>query len=176
MITALGDVLLERRPIVEGDLPFLAELYASTREEELAPLGWSEQQRQAFLSSQFELQHAAYMCEHSHATYELLLVDRVPAGRLYVDRRPSEIRVIDISLLPAFRGRGIGGRLLEELIAQAHSHGGRVVLHVERHNRARMLYERLGFETIEDLGIYLRMEHASPALRRDAAHDCDSLR
>ena len=77
-------------------------------------------------------------------------VDGEPAGRLYVHRGESEIRIVDIALLPEHRGDGVGSALLRDLLAEADADGKRVTIHVERLNPALRLYERLGFAVAED--------------------------
>ena len=47
-----------------------------------------------------------------------------------------------VTVDPAARGRGIGGRLIRRSIAEC---PGDVKLHVEHDNPAKRLYERLGF-------------------------------
>jgi ribosomal protein S18 acetylase RimI-like enzyme len=90
--------------------------------------------------------------------FDVVLVEGEPAGRLYVDRRDDEIRIVDIALLPEHRGHGIGTSLLGELLSEADAARKRVTIHVERLNPARRLYERLGFSVAEDKGIYLFLE------------------
>jgi ribosomal protein S18 acetylase RimI-like enzyme len=144
------------RPISADDLPLLREIYASTREDELSVVPWSQEQKAAFLRMQFEAQHAHYQKFYPDAQFLLVLVDDVPAGRLYVHRGPSELRLIDIALLPGFRGKGLGAALLRELLEEARGSGRAVTIHVERNNRALHLYERLGFRTVtDDGGLYL---------------------
>ncbi len=75
---------------------------------------------------------------------------------------PDEILVIDISLLPAARGGGIGTDILERIQAEAQASGKIVSLHVEKHNPARSLYRRLGFQVTRDKGVYDLMEWRSP--------------
>ena len=145
---------LSRRPIEERDELFLRRLYASTRAEEMARVPWSNEQKAAFLAFQFEAQHRYYTEQFPRAAFELLLVDGQPAGRLYVDRRDDEIRLIDIALLPEHRGRGIGGELMREILAEGADEGLPVQIHVERDNPAMRLYLRLGFERVEEQGIY----------------------
>ena len=86
-----------------------------------------------------------------------MLVDGEPAGRLYVDRRADEIRLIDIALMPAFRRRGIGGELLKRVLDQGREAGLPVQIHVEHNNPAMRLYDRLGFRRVEDQGVYWLM-------------------
>jgi ribosomal protein S18 acetylase RimI-like enzyme len=146
------------RPISPADEPFLLELYASTREDELAIAPWTPEQKSAFLEMQFDAQDRDYRGRHPDASFDVIDVGGKRAGRLLVHRGSEEFRVLDISLLPAWRGRGIGGELMLGLIAEAHAQGKPVRIHVERFNRARALYERLGFREVAEAGVYVLME------------------
>jgi GNAT superfamily N-acetyltransferase len=147
------------RPITPDDLPFLLRVYGSTREEEMAMVvDWTPEQKEAFVRSQFEAQHGWYQDHYQGARFDVILVDGVPAGRLYVHRRESEIRLVDITLLHAFRGGGTGSALLRDLLAEGEAAGKRVTIHVEVFNPAMRLYERLGFLPIEERGPYRLME------------------
>jgi ribosomal protein S18 acetylase RimI-like enzyme len=146
------------RPIAPADEEFLYRVYASTREEELAPVPWDDEQKEAFLRMQFAAQHSHYQEHYADARFEIVLAGEQPIGRLYVDRREDELRIIDIALLPEHRGRGIGGRLMRPLLEEAAAGGLPVRIHVERENPAMRLYERLGFRQTGDTGVYLLME------------------
>jgi ribosomal protein S18 acetylase RimI-like enzyme len=146
------------RPICPDDLPFLCTVYTSTREQELATLPWDAAQKAAFLQMQFDAQHAQYQEHYSGASFDVILVAGQPAGRLYVARWSSEIRIVDIALLPAYCNRGLGTTLVRALQAEAATSGKPLRIHVERFNPALRLYERLGFHQIEDRGVYLFME------------------
>lgn len=150
------------RPIRPGDQEFLLRLYASTRAEEMALVDWSAEEKGAFLRSQFEAQRTYYQQQFPDARFDVVLLSGEPAGRLYVDRRPGEVRLIDIALLPEHRGRGIGGALMREILEQAAEATLPVRIHVERNNPALRLYRRLGFESIEDQGVYHLMEWRPP--------------
>src|SRR5207244_12709415 len=95
---------------------------------------------------------------YGDASFDVILVDGEPAGRLYVHRGPSEIRIVDVALLPEQRGSGGGTRLLGDLLAEADEASKSVTIHVERMNPALRLYERLGFALAEDKGVYLFLE------------------
>lgn len=143
-------------------MEFLSRLYASTRADEMAMVvDWNDEQKEAFLRMQFQAQHAWYQEHYVGAQFDLLLVDGAPAGRLYVHRREAEIRLMDISLLPEFRGSGIGTKLLRELMSEAESTGMPLTIHVEKYNPAMRLYLRLGFKPIDDRGPYDLMEWRS---------------
>ncbi len=151
------------RPIGPEDEAFLYQVYASTRVDELAPLGWDAAQQTAFLRMQFTAQQRCYQAQFPDASYLLILRDGEPSGRLYVLRRDDEIRVLDIALLPEHRGAGFGGALLRDLLAEADREDKPVRLHVERFNPALRLYQRLGFTQIGDTGVYFSLERTPGA-------------
>ena len=119
---------------------------------------WDDAQKDAFLRSQFDAQDAWWREHYAGASFDVVLVDGEAAGRLYVHRGPSEIRIVDIALLPEHRGSGVGTSLLRDLLAEADASGKSVTIHVERMNLALRLYERLGFAVAEDKGVYLFLE------------------
>jgi ribosomal protein S18 acetylase RimI-like enzyme len=146
------------RPVGPGEEAFLYRVYASTREEELALTGWDAPQKEAFLRMQFHAQHRYYQEQFPDASFQIILRDGAPAGRLYLGRWASEIRIIDIALLPEHRNAGIGSALLGEILAEADRAGKPVSIHVERFNPALRLYERLGFTRAGDNGVYYLLE------------------
>jgi GNAT superfamily N-acetyltransferase len=161
--------MISLRPITSSDESFLARVYASSRAEELAITGWSEEQKAAFCRSQFEAQRAYYAENYRDACFQLIESDGWPAGRLYVARWEKEIRVVDITLLPEFRGNGTGTKLLCQLQDEARRAGKPLTIHVERFNRALQLYQRLGFQQVEDKGVYLLMKwEENPSGGREA--------
>jgi len=146
------------RPARDDDASFLLRVYASTRAEELAQTGWSEAQKDAFLRQQFEAQTQHYREHFDGARFDVIECDAEAVGRLIVWRSRDEIRVVDIALLPAFRGRGVGEGLLRPILTEAAERGLPVHIHVERANPALRLYGRLGFEPIAERGLYLQLE------------------
>lgn len=140
-----------------ADEPFLRQIYAATRAEELAAVPWSDEQKSAFLRQQFDAQDAYYRERYEGATYDVIEVDGEAVGRLYVARWEDEIRIMDISLLPEHRGSGVGTSLLRELLDEGEHTGKTVSIHVERHNPALRLYERLGFRPVGEHGVYVLM-------------------
>jgi ribosomal protein S18 acetylase RimI-like enzyme len=146
------------RSATPEDEQFLHAVYVGTRAEELARVPWSEEQKRGFTNMQFAAQDADYRQHYPTAQYSIIEVQGVPAGRLYVDRCQKEIRIIDIALLPEHRRGGIGTKLLRELQDEARTAGKTLTIHVEKFNPALNLYRRLGFQQIEDKGVYLFLE------------------
>jgi ribosomal protein S18 acetylase RimI-like enzyme len=151
------------RRIAESDLPFLARVYASTRTEELAATSMTDAQKAAFLDSQFRGQHAHYQKYYPQADWLVTMRGGEDVGRLYLERWPSQHRIIDIAFLPEHRGKGSGEALLRDLMDEAAAAGKDVSIHVEKYNPAMRLYRRLGFTTEEDKGVYDLMRWTAAA-------------
>jgi ribosomal protein S18 acetylase RimI-like enzyme len=156
---ALG---LAFRPLRHADLPFLERLYAATRQQELAPVPWPAEAKQAFLAQQFRAQHAHYQQHYPAADWLVILRADATIGRLYVARWEREHRVIDIALLPEHQRQGLGSALMRDLLDEAATAGKAVSVHVEKNNPAMGLYRRLGFVTAEDKGVYDLMRCEPP--------------
>ena len=146
------------RPATTDDEPFLEKVYAGTRAAELAAVSWTEEEKAAFLQMQFAAQAQYYRENYPSTSFDVIVLDDQPVGRLYVARWTDEIRIVDIALLPESCNRGIGTTLLRQLQAEAQDAGKPLRIHVERFNPALTLYERLGFRQIEDKGVYLFLE------------------
>lgn len=150
--------MITLRPVRPEDRAFLLALYASTRTDEMALVPWSDAEKATFLDQQFTAQTAYWDEQYPEAERSIVEIDGAPAGRLYVQRWPREIRLVDIALLPEFRGRGAGTELLRRLFSEAADAGKSVTIHVEMFNPARALYERLGFVSKGERGFYVLME------------------
>jgi ribosomal protein S18 acetylase RimI-like enzyme len=146
------------RPVSAQDEAFLRGVYASTREDELALVPWSDAEKEAFLRQQFDAQDSHYRERYQGASLDVIEVNGEPAGRLYVARWEHEIRIMDIALLPEYRGAGTGTKLVRELLEEGAETRRCVTIHVEKHNPALRLYERLGFSPVADRGAYLLLQ------------------
>jgi ribosomal protein S18 acetylase RimI-like enzyme len=149
-----ADVGLGFRRLTESDLPFLARVYASTREDELAATPLTGAQKAVFVDAQFRAQHAHYQKYYPEADWLVTARGGDDIGRLYIARWPTQHRIIDIAFLAAHRGQGFGDALLRDLMDEAAAAGKDVSIHVEKFNPAMRLYRRLGFATEEDKGVY----------------------
>src|SRR5262249_56638924 len=146
------------RPVGPDDEAFLLDVYANSRLDELAPLGWDAAQQQAFLTMQFAAQQYHYQSQFPEGEHYIILSQDRPLGRLYVARRDQEIRILDLTLLPEHRNAGIGTALLTDLLAEAVHMGKPMRIYVEHFNRSLRLFERLGFAKIDDSGMHALLE------------------
>ncbi|WP_420137976.1 GNAT family N-acetyltransferase [Sphingomonas sp.] len=150
---------MQLRPQVESDVGFLRDLYISIRWDELQAVPWPEENKRAFLVDQFSRQYQHYAEHYAHADFLIIEQDGEPIGRLCVDRaHPSDMRIVDIALLPQGRGHGIGTELIRALLAEARATSKVTSIHVEDQNPAKRLYSRLGFEPVRQNGPYWLME------------------
>ena len=150
------------RPMTDGDLPFVAALFASTRADEVAATGWPEAMQAAFLDQQHQAQYRHYRDTYPAADWLIVEREGEPIGRLYLADQGHELLLIDISLLPESRRAGYGRALIGDVQAHARATGRAVSLHVERTNPAQRLYERLGFRTVGEEAIYRHMVWQPP--------------
>jgi ribosomal protein S18 acetylase RimI-like enzyme len=146
------------RPALPADREFLLGVYESTRTEEVALTAWDDAQKRAFLRQQAEAQDTDYRGRYGDAGFLVVERDGEPIGRLYRGEKPGELLLLDIALLPQWRGQGIGSALIDDLLAEADRRGMTVTLHVEHWNPAKRLYDRLGFAVMAEDGVYARLE------------------
>jgi ribosomal protein S18 acetylase RimI-like enzyme len=146
------------RPFRPEDQEFLFKLYAATRQQEISAWGWSTAQQDAFLRMQFNAQQRSYEMTYENAEHQIVMLDANPIGRIMVLRKPEAALLVDIALLPEYRGRGIGGELVRELIEQCNKDKVAVRLQVLKTNPAQRLYERLGFLRTGEDELYFQMQ------------------
>lgn len=78
----------------------------------------------------------------------VIIVDGVEAGYLSIEDKGEFWYIDAIAIVPKYQKRGVGTAVLEAVLADAGRLPVRLnVLHI---NRAKTLYERLGFRTILD--------------------------
>jgi len=146
------------RPVGPDDHDFLLEVYGSTRAEEMALVPWTEEQQRAFIQAQFAAQQDHYAQKYPAANHDIIVANDRPVGRLYVARLDREIRIIDLTLLPAGRNGGIGSYLIQQLLDEANRNGKLTRIYVEEFNPSLHLFERLGFSRSEQQGIHVLMQ------------------
>jgi ribosomal protein S18 acetylase RimI-like enzyme len=121
---------------MRSDLPFIEEVHvAALGPVALVGYGWPA----VTLREQFR-------AEIDIATCHLISVDGRRAGYISIEDRDSFWYIDAIAIARAYQSKGIGTLVLRDVLSEAGARPVRLnVLHV---NRARLLYERLGFRTI----------------------------
>lgn len=150
---------LSQRPLTDSDIPFIRDLYCTSRDYEVANSGWPEDILTQFLQQQFMLQHQHYSRVFDQSAFRLIEYQGSAIGRLYRQLYPGDIRLIDITLHREFRQCGIGSYLIRRLQQEADQSQCKVSLHVVPVNPALKLYLSLGFKQMEYRGGHIYMEY-----------------
>lgn len=141
-----------------ADRAFLRLLFGEVRARELGPAGLDPVLLQRLLDMQFEAQRQSYRQAYPAARFDIIEVDGVPAGRRVVAQADGALHLLDIALMPAWCGKGIGSTQLRALQQEAAGAGLPLRLHVALNNRAEALYRRLGFKETGVSGMHRAME------------------
>jgi ribosomal protein S18 acetylase RimI-like enzyme len=164
-MTAPAAPVIALREATADDEPFLFRVYCSSRADEMAMVPWPEEQKHAFLRFQFVAQHSHYREQFPHAAFEIILADDQPAGRLYT-LRDQLIRILDITVLPEFRNRGIGSYLIDRIVNQSQDTGKAIQIYVETFNPSVRFFARYGFSKVAEDGLNYLLEYR-PASGRE---------
>jgi GNAT superfamily N-acetyltransferase len=149
---------ITRRPVCDADLPFLFELYASTREAEMAQVPWTVEQKTAFVNMQFTAQLTGYRDAYPTADHEIFSAADGPVGRIYWVREAERLHLLDITVAPARRNAGIGSLILVDVLEEADRTQKPVSIHVESFNPSCTLFARLGFQVAREDGFMLLLK------------------
>jgi GNAT superfamily N-acetyltransferase len=163
----LTDRIALRPVVMPDDDEFLYAVYASTRDD-VKYLPFDEAGKQAFIRMQYNAQKAHYGEHYAEALNYIVLYDGKPAGRHMIDYGTEDIRLVDMAIVPEYRGLGIGTVLFKESFKDAVRLGLPCILHVIKQNPAIPMYERLGFRTIGETGIHDKMEWRPPGLGQES--------
>lgn len=151
------------RPVSEQDDDFLLLVYASTRAAELAQVPWSREQKDAFVRMQFTAQKQHYAAEYPQANHDLICLDGVPVGRIYLACAADGFHILDITVLPEYRNSGIGSFLLSQVLEEARQAEKPVRIYVESSNPSLRLFEHLGFHKDKEHGFQLLLKWSPPS-------------
>jgi len=150
------------RLAADADYDFMRRLYHSTRAEEMQHFPFDDAQKSAFLDQQFAAQFEHYGIHYPTVERNIIESDGKPIGRMWIDEWRDQIRLVDIALMPEWRGSGVGSMLLHDVLRRGERAGKPVTIHVEAYNPALDLYKRLGFEKVDTNGVYLLMKWTPP--------------
>lgn len=146
---------LKKSPIAHQDESFLFELYSTTRLDELALVSWNEEQKSSFLHNQYQAQHHHYFLKYPDASFQIIKLGNKPIGRIYTAELETEIRILDLTILPELRGQKFGTQLIKEVLSDAEEKKKAVQIYLETYNSAQTLFRKLNFQPVADDGLYV---------------------
>jgi GNAT superfamily N-acetyltransferase len=151
--------IVSLRPSGPEDDEFLYQVYFLHRQPEFAALGLPEAQVDEILRGQSQAQIIAYSSRFTGSSYDIVLKDEEPAGRIWVARQKDEMRIVDMAMLPNLRSAGIGTELVKRLQAEAQAAGLPIRATVARFNPGSLrFHERLGFRIVGEDPVNLLLE------------------
>jgi GNAT superfamily N-acetyltransferase len=132
---------LTRRAATESDKPFLWEANRQAyRDVVVRQWGhWDDESQERDFNEKWE-----------SADFELVELAGEPVGAIWTTDEGEFLRLREVFLLPEHQGKGIGTQLVKQELARARRESKPLRLRVLRENRARVLYERLGFTVSSD--------------------------
>jgi ribosomal protein S18 acetylase RimI-like enzyme len=151
------------RPVRPGDEAFLRRLILDTIGAELGASAWPEPMRSHLLDIQYAARRHSHGAVIPETSSHIIQADGADAGWLVTTALPHEVRLVEIMVLPEWRGRGVGTATIRQLLSDAAAACTPVRLRVNVTNRAAIaLYERLGFRRIDGDEVQHLMEYSSP--------------
>jgi ribosomal protein S18 acetylase RimI-like enzyme len=148
------------RPVTEAEDEFLLSVYSSTRAAEMAQVPWTPEQKEAFVRMQYAAQKQHYAAEYPQARHEIICMGRVPVGRLYLSRGEEAFHILDITMLPEHRCRGVGSTVLRGIMDEASRAGKPVTIYIENFNPALELFRHLDFHPVAEHGFQILLRWA----------------
>jgi ribosomal protein S18 acetylase RimI-like enzyme len=140
--------LYSLRQATADDAAFVYHLHRSTMQDYVAQTwgAWNEEFQARMFTHWFE-----------PARFQIVVVDDQDAGLVSVQRRPTELFLNTLEILPAYQNRGVGAAVIRSILAQGQAEGLPVALQVLKVNPARQLYARLGFTVVGETTTHYRM-------------------
>ena len=91
----------------------------------------------------------------------IIEADHRIVGMMRVDEHPTHMHLDQLFLLPEYQGRGIGSKLVEDVLRVARIKNLPVKLWVLQVNPARRFYEHMGFQVVEQTAASLYLQSAA---------------
>jgi ribosomal protein S18 acetylase RimI-like enzyme len=152
------------RPERDEDDAFRFALFCQSRPAELALLRLEPAAFHQLMRFQYQAQTLSYRANFPNARFDIIELDRLPIGRIVVNRPGAVVHIVDQAIVPSLRNRGLGTTIMQALMNEAARAGLPVRLKVASSNDPPMrLYLRLGFVPLKTDPMYLEMEWQPPA-------------
>lgn len=140
---------LERRRALPEDKEFARTVHHRAYHDVVVKQfgNWDEAKQDAFFDTAWESE-----------PFEILECDGVPCGLLAIEDHGEYIEPRELVLLPEFQGRGIGTKVLAEVIASAKERAVPIKIQALRENEALKLYRKLGFKDSGETETHMQLE------------------
>jgi ribosomal protein S18 acetylase RimI-like enzyme len=133
------DLNLHYKQADETDIDFLLNLRMKTMNPHYETSGLSTDRETT-------LQRVLYQFEKAH----IIFLDHQPIGLLKLDRTFTNIEVMQLQIDPSQQGKGLGKKILSDILEEASLAGKTVSLSVLKTNKAQHLYKSLGFRIVDE--------------------------
>lgn len=127
------------RNVKENDFTWLYDLRSQTMSKYINDSG-----------DQFNLETQSNRIMKEYESIKIVKTDNQDIGMFKVKRNSDKWEIIQIQLLPDYQHMGIATKLIKNLQMEASQRGTPVFLSVLKVNPAKRLYERLGFEIVQE--------------------------
>ncbi len=133
---------------IPEDLEFLFVLKKATLKEYVAQIwGWDD----AF-------QYTRHQQTVNPELYKIIQISGKDIGCIEVDQRSDTLVLSVIEILPIFQNKGIGSKLIKEIIERGKNENKNIMLQVLKVNhKAFNLYKNLGFVTKDETETHYQM-------------------
>jgi len=135
---------IDFRQITNNDLEFLWKLHNLALKDYVAQTwDWDEDWQRLDFTEKF-----------NPADGKIIVVVGVDAGFWRTIERETETLLVSIRILPEFQNRGVGTKIIKNLLNESKNP---VRLQVLKVNPAHRLYERLGFKIFDETETHFKM-------------------
>src|SRR5262245_2875244 len=140
---------IELRQATVADAKFLWDVFRISMKDYITQTRgeWNEQRAESQFRHQLDLPAA-----------QVIQSKNLEVGFIMAPIKDSAREIHTICVVPEHQNRGIGTEVIRLIIAEAETQKMPLYLSVLRVNPARRLYERLGFEVIEETKHHFRMK------------------
>lgn len=150
------------RPATTNDRPFVEHVYFQTQRDIIEALfGWRGDNVEQMKFDEF----------YEMAQTSIIIEDDAEIGWMAVRHHRDHIELEHLYLDRSHQGRGIGSAILRDLIGKAEAFNLPLRLSTAKINRARRLYERLGFIQVDsdEFKVYMERRSNSNVLKHGEA-------
>ena len=155
---------LRTRPQTDADETFLVQLFETVKGPEMALL--PAEVRENLLRMQYRAMTGAYRTSFPDASFEIVLLDDRPVGRLIRDAAEDRLHIVYIAFMPEWRHRGVGSALMRAVMAEAARFQRGCEAIVALDNVASLgLWSKLGFSERARDGANVIVDWQSPVTR-----------